>query len=136
MKIGFSGSRRGMTKVQVQELRRLLEAHRPEEFHHGQSIGADAVAHGIAIEVGVPAIVVYPSTAEDLIAKDLPPSRDTLATYLPSRRPLSRNRSIVRAVDLLVAAPSSPQEQIRSGTWSTVRYARRHGNIEVILLPP
>jgi hypothetical protein len=36
---------------------------------------------------------------------------------------LERNRDIVDRVEILIAAPEGPEVQ-RSGTWSTVRYAR------------
>jgi predicted Rossmann fold nucleotide-binding protein DprA/Smf involved in DNA uptake len=42
----------------------------------------------------------------------------------PQRPYLDRNRDIVAASDVLIACPKGP-EQRRSGTWSTVRYARQ-----------
>jgi hypothetical protein len=46
---------------------------------------------------------------------------------------LDRNRAIVAAVDVLVAAPLEDREVQRSGTWATVRSARRKG-IPVVML--
>jgi hypothetical protein len=48
---------------------------------------------------------------------------------------LVRNKYIVRETALLISAPAEPAEQLRSGTWSTVRYARRIGR-QVCLLTP
>jgi len=36
---------------------------------------------------------------------------------------------------LVLAAPESVEEVLRSGTWATVRYARKN-NTEVYLIPP
>jgi hypothetical protein len=47
---------------------------------------------------------------------------------------LTRNRDIVQASSILVAAPKS-DEIVRSGTWSTVRYARQCDRTIYILLP-
>jgi hypothetical protein len=38
----------------------------------------------------------------------------------PERPYLDRNRNIVRETASLIAAPAEPEEQLRSGTWSTV----------------
>jgi len=40
---------------------------------------------------------------------------------------LSRNRAIVDETEMLIATPAEFTEQQRSGTWSTVRYARACG---------
>jgi hypothetical protein len=52
-----------------------------------------------------------------------------------SRRYLARNREIVRATELLIAAPGEMEERHRSGTWSTARYARRIGRPVIVVLP-
>jgi hypothetical protein len=51
----------------------------------------------------------------------------------PARKPLARNHDIVRAgKDLIIACPKAAEEQ-RSGTWMTVRHARKVGrNISII----
>jgi hypothetical protein len=58
-----------------------------------------------------------------------PPSNPRFRAFIasdfvsPTAPYLSRNWHIVRASDVLVAAPKGP-ESLSSGTWSTVRYAR------------
>lgn len=135
MRFGFTGTRRGMTANQRESLARILTADRPTEFHHGQCVGADAEAHAAALAAGVPLIVVHPATDPSLLASDLPADPGGRVVYLPPRRDLARNKQIVRAVDRLLAAPAQAEEEIRSGTWFTVRYARRRG-VEVVLLLP
>jgi outer membrane protein insertion porin family len=48
--------------------------------------------------------------------------------------PLDRNRAIVDSCDVLIACPKGPEEQ-RSGTWATVRYARKQKKRIVIIWP-
>ena len=135
IKIGFSGTRLGMTIKERADLESfLILARRPFlntsefelcEFHHGDCVGADAEAHEIATRLGY-VVVVHPSTH---------PLRAHCAakTILPIRKPLDRNHDIVDSTDMLVAAPSSKTEVLRSGTWATIRYARKHDKPVIIL---
>ena len=47
LKIGFTGTRHGMTKNQEKELEKLVKAKEIQEFHHGMCIGSDEQAHFI-----------------------------------------------------------------------------------------
>jgi hypothetical protein len=54
--------------------------------------------------------------------------------------PLERDRYIAGCMpgfrtDLLIATPAQDVEILRSGTWATVRYARKCGIPRIILLP-
>lgn len=71
-----------------------------------------------------------------------PPSdslRRAYCAYDEERTPLPflvRNHAIVdEGVDGLIAAPSGWVEEQRSGTWATVRYARKLGRRIWIVLP-
>lgn len=126
MKIGFTGTQHGMTENQKALLRAFL---RPAwEFHHGDCIGADAEAHDIAKAVGCRIVVHPPSN----------PRKRALKHGDEARRPLhylDRNNAIVAETDLLVAAPKSIEEEVRSGTWYTIRRARKHSKPVHILEP-
>ena len=105
------------------------------ELHHGACIGADAVAHQCALNAGL-RIVVHPPTKRDRIAYPCiaihrPPHDVTVLDPLPY---LERNRAIVDASTRLIALPECA-EQIRSGTWSTVRYAISAGTPVTICYP-
>lgn len=122
LRLGFTGSRKGMSEWQKRRLRMFLRHHRPVEFHHGDCVGADAQAHKMVREL-LPEcrIVIHPGDMPRLRANckgDL--------TFEPFP-PLHRNRLIVSATDEMVAAPETDEEQLRSGTWFTIREARRTG---------
>lgn len=94
-------------------------------LHHGDCIGADAQAHDAARALGYH-IVLHPPTN---------PSRRAYCSAdeeAPPLEYLARNKRIVESSELLIAGPSGP-ERVRSGTWSTVRYARSL-HLSVIIL--
>lgn len=126
MKIGFTGTRKGMSKDQklaVKEIiAEILQTYGETQYHHGDCIGADAEFHKIALTFrGNFPIIIHPSV--DSQARAFCES----AYIMPKRSYLDRNKDIVDACDVLVAAPSSRKEELRSGTWATVRYARKKG---------
>jgi hypothetical protein len=57
---------------------------------------------------------------------------DDLAAPMP---PLARDLLIVKSCDRLLACPGTMTEIIRSGTWATVRMARKAGRPITIVLP-
>jgi hypothetical protein len=126
MRIGFTGTRVGMSGKQKKELKKLLMG--ASEFHHGDCVGADAEADQIARELGV-RIFIHPPEIKDLRAYCYQP-----ADVMFNPRPyLDRNKDIVNSTDFLIGAPSTDNEQMRSGTWSTIRYGRKVGKRVVIL---
>ena len=112
---GFTGTQQGMTPTQRMCTAILLSQAR--ELHHGDCIGADFDAHRIAI--GLARVVVHPP---------INPTKRAWcegANEVLSAKPyLERNRDIVDACDILIAAPRTLIEEQRSGTWATIRYAR------------
>ena len=131
MSIGFTGTRTGMTGAQKNALRAVLGAFGTNfTFHHGDCVGADDDAHTIAADLSA-VIIIHPPTSPNLRALRTGPH----VTVLPPRAYLVRNQRIVDSSDLLVAAPHSLDEEQRSGTWATVRYARKTGTPVVILDP-
>ena len=53
----------------------------------------------------------------------------------PAKDYLVRNHDIVDVCDVLVATPGQKEEQIRSGTWATIRYARKIRKQIIIVYP-
>lgn len=131
MRVGFTGTRKGMTEKQKDSFKRLAKQLRVLSFHHGDCIGADAEAHDIITATHPPLcrIYIYPSVFNYLRAY-----RKGHYIYDPAE-PLKRNRQIVDNTDCLIATPHGFEEEQRSGTWATIRYARRCGKKIAIILP-
>jgi hypothetical protein len=131
MKVGFTGSHSGMSLAQQKSLADLFRGIEFSEFHHGDCIGADVIAHRICLENSNRPIVIHPPV------KDTKRAFCTGAnvTILPTEPYLIRNQKIVLACDLLIATPRTGIESLRSGTWSTVRFARKRGKQYIIILP-
>ena len=127
MKVGFTGTREGMTQAQREAVAGVLARLSALEFHHGDCIGADEQAAEIARTIGYKIYSHPPSNAAIR-------AFTTADVELEPRDYLVRNRAIVDATDVMVAAPVGPEVQ-RSGTWSTVRYARRIGRVVHVVMP-
>lgn len=123
MKVGFTGTREGMSLNQIAHFIPLvadvtINGMTLEEFHHGMCIGADEQAEEF-IRRCFPSvrIVGHPPIQRRYISAKSKPDRT-----LPPREYIARNHKIVDSVDLLIGCPRGPEE-LRSGTWSTIRYA-------------
>lgn len=96
-------------------------------LHHGDCIGADANAHKLAFLTGWDIVVHPPSNSykRAFVHKSefWDPERCVL---LPEKEYLDRNHDIVAppVIDL-IATPLEYEEKLRSGTWATVRYAKK-----------
>lgn len=97
-------------------------------FHHGDCTGADEQAHMIARICGY-FIVVHPPTDPKKRAWCTGDFAMTPAPYL------ERNAAIVRSTLELIATPGETVEQVRSGTWATIRQARRLRRPTTIVWP-
>lgn len=133
--IGFTGTRQGMTARQRDAFREWLAGLVvARQFHHGDCRGADEQAHGILQSLpgwaSACQLVIHPPTVNKFRAFCVP--------YHYKHAPrdyLVRNVNIVDQTDMLAVAPLTTQEQLRSGTWSAVRYARRAGKPRTIFWP-
>lgn len=129
-RVGFTGTQRGMTTAQLESLASVLWRFAGEgsEFHHGDCIGADAQAHECAVALSFEPVIHPPENSIKRAWKE--------ANRIEEPRPyLVRNRAIVAQTDILVAAPGEPDEQLRSGTWSTVRHAQKLMRQIYLILP-
>src|SRR5262245_57041184 len=127
-RIGFTGTQQGMQPGQSNLVRSWITMLNGTDFHHGDCVGADHEAHQLALAFGC-AIRIHPPDSKRKRAFCSP---GTLAEPKPY---LERNKDIVNASEVLIAAPGGMNEQRRSGTWATVRFARKAGIPIVICFP-
>lgn len=119
--VGFTGSRKGMSDPQRKAVWRFLRRVRLKELHHGDCVGADDEVHKLACLLGYgDRIVRHPCNIPFMQAGN----KDGKSN--PIKPPLDRNKDIVRASRILIATPLEQEEITRSGSWSTVRFARYH----------
>ncbi len=128
--VGYTGTQIGMNALQLSLLESTLARLCPREFHHGDCDGGDKQAHDIVRRV-LPNcwIVLHPPINEAKRAFCVGNETRKARPYL------ARNKEIVACIDELIGAPRTRVEQLRSGTWSTIRYARK-AQIPVHLLLP
>lgn len=121
--VGVIGSRYPIPRYQSEPAIALLEQLRPTAVHHGGCTGADELLAIAASKLdSSPTIVCHP-------ASDVPDwfrSKVAPADFVqPAQPALKRNRAIAKAVHVLIACPSDSDPSGKSGTWSTVRAAKR-----------
>ena len=146
MKIGFTGTRGILTEQQQGKLLEILQGiHHSEhrhgkdtqtlpcgitEFHHGDCVGGDMFAHNMVMDLyHNPQVMIHP-----------PKIRGSRAfcvggKVLPEKDFLDRDHDIVRDTELLIACPKEMKEIQRSGTWATIREARRKKKPVIIIYP-
>ena len=128
--VGFTGTRRGMTYSQIVRVTRLINMHQPQVVHHGDCIGADAQFHDICLACGTCEIVIHPPTNTSMRAYC-----KGATNILNPTAYLDRNKKIVNLSNFLIACPMQKEEQLRSGTWSTIRFAKKTDTDVVIIYP-
>lgn len=121
MRIGFTGRSSNVTLLQYESLAVVLAAKHAGGFthlHHGDCINADKLANDTARHLGY-------------ATKGHPPINETYRAFATvdeladPKEYLVRNGDIVTETLELIAVPSTKEEILRSGTWSTVRRARK-----------
>jgi hypothetical protein len=139
VKVGITGTRQPITTAQSSTLQLLILTMQASELHHGDCKGADATAHALVTgrrqtrefsKMSRIKLVVHPPDDDRWRAF----CQDWDEIWKPTGY-LSRNEDIVSAADLLIAIPRLATEELISGTWSTVRYARSTGKPIMIIDP-
>lgn len=132
--IGFTGTRLPLPSTQQIALVVVLAdiiaewlvtgLHGPRYFHHGDCVGSDFYAARVMHEMKVTTeprikIVAHPTNIPHL--RGFSPYNDVIRDV---KDPIVRNHDIVDESTILVATPGTMEEIARSGSWSTIRYAR------------
>jgi hypothetical protein len=126
IKIGFTGNRHGITQEQQFQIIEILDKYDNLIVSHGDCIGSDTDFHNICIN--------YKNTHENKkIRIDIyPPDNPKLRAFnqgdlIMDEKPyLQRNLDIIKNSLVLIACPiDKNKEELRSGTWSTIRQARK-----------
>lgn len=131
MIVGFTGTSAGMTAPQKTRVGALLREHRVIEAHHGDCVGADSEFHAICKSMQI-RVVVHPPLLNGKRAF-CPIGEDDM--ICKAQDYLIRNRSIVDMCAWLIGAPRMAFEELRSGTWATIRYARKIRRRRHVVLP-
>ena len=135
-----------MNSRQLDMFERVFEGFLPVAtgFCHGDCIGADEQAHNVVLKYKIP-ICIYPPNKRIFrsnIHNDLVWSgtkakcfsewgtlfildNGNKIIFYSEDDYLKRNRKIIKKSDVLIATPGQKEEQLRSGTWATIRYARK-----------
>ena len=128
MHLGFTGTQKGMTPEQRNVIRDLLRSLTDVTVHYGDCIGADNEFFEEALRCGA-FTISHPPVNESKRA--FTPAH----VVLEAKDYIARNHDIVDASVMLIAAPAEYGERLRSGTWATIRYARKVGTPVMLIWP-
>lgn len=132
MKIGFTGSRYGMAVKQFNAFARLIlelkEENGIKEFHHGDCVGADALAHRLISPTEIK-VIVHPPLNSILRAR----CNGINTVILEEKDYSERNEFIVDNTDILIATPSSHCKW--GGTINSIKYAQKNKKPVYIIYP-
>lgn len=130
MRVGFTGSRGGLNPSQESRIEKILLENGATHVSHGDCVGADTRFHEVALKLGLDISI-------------FPPDKKGLRSFLGSvgkgtihaeKSYIKRNHDIVNSCDFMIACPDTNKEKLRSGTWATIRYARKH-NKRIYIVP-
>lgn len=130
LKIGFTGTRVGLRPDQVEKIISLLDRYSAQNtgivVSHGDCVGADTDFHRVCVEYRKNNPCVF------IQIHIYPPIDPKLRQFNVGDRVfepdeyLKRNLAILRNSDVLIACVKSVSvEEHRSGTWSTIRQAKK-----------
>lgn len=134
VKIGFTGNRHGLTLEQKEQIKLILDTYTNIIVSHGDCVGSDTDFHKLCVDHRTN------NPNKTIIIQIFPPNNSTLRAYnqadiLADEKPyLERNKDIIKNSSILIACPiDKNNEELRSGTWSTIRQARKN-NLFIHLL--
>ena len=141
MKIGFTGTRHGLTDSQRAALGTLIVfdiESKPVQFHHGACKGADAEAAALVRHIDPDSfIVAHPgkSAAGDDNEWLDDDSLEASDEVRDASTHFARNRDIVDETEMLIGCPGVGTWQSRGGTFYTMDYARKKNKPVKVIWP-
>lgn len=129
MIFGFTGTKFGMTDKQKQVISKIFGTYKDFEFHHGDCIGSDKEAGDLARINGAKRIMIHPPTNPKYRAFC---KADVI---YPEKPYLERDKDIVDSCQQMLATPKGFNEELRSGTWATIRYSKKMKKRITIIYP-
>lgn len=127
VRIGFTGNRYGLNQSQIEEIKKIIESHDNIIVSHGDCVGSDTEFHNICVSYKEQfnkniSIHIYPSFNPVMRAFN---KGDVI---MKEKQYLQRNLDIINNSDMLIACPVDKNvEEMRSGTWVTIRHAKKQG---------
>ena len=125
MRVGFTGTQSGMTGFQRTAFINLINNMNFDELHIGDCKGADTEAYSLFYGIKIGHI---PDNNQ----------KRSFLKYDEERLPkpyLERNHDIVDETEILIATPKESKEVLRSGTWATIRYAKKQNKKVYVIFP-
>lgn len=134
--IGYTGTQVGLTEPQYESTYNVLRTFmKPENAVigiHGDCFGADVQFGKACKELNI-YVMIRPG--HDSFGNQPKTANSYSDVTHPPEPYLVRNKRIVNQCDLLIAGPQEFEMQLRSGTWSTVRYALKQKKHVCIVYP-
>jgi len=132
MIISFTGTASGMNATQMTNVINLINKQKPKitKCVHGDCVGADTDFHNIVTKLGLGDLIeIHPCTIHNKRGYNHAPK------VYDAIGPLDRNKIMVQRAHLVVGTPGTDTEIIRSGTWHSIRYAKKLGRPLLVLYP-
>lgn len=134
LRVGFTGTRGGMSKPQLESCRALLTSWMTLDQHrslaHGDCVGADSQADYMARSLNYN-IIIHPPLDPKLQANCYKPGDQ----MMDRQEYHVRNTAIVHSCERLIATPKS-MDRVTGGTYFTMVYARKVESIRLYVIQP
>lgn len=121
--VAITGTRKGITLKQRATFELWLGFGKVGTLCHGAAIGADEEIAIRCKEFGCK-LLAFPCNIASQQSKKAIEISDEVFDEEP---PLTRNRNMVDYALSVMAFPATMAEEMRSGTWATIRYANKKG---------
>lgn len=148
MRYAITGTHRSLTGDESEYVYQIIKAlHDPTEITTGAARGVDTVAFYASVHAWPDKVkpykrIVVPAAPHNSILIGSPKAAradGAIIEYAEEGKSnrqsyMLRNERMIDHADMLVAFPNTGREELRSGTWATIRRARLAG-IPVVLHP-